>query len=485
MAKLTVQEIDALKPRSKAYKKSVDTGLLLRVSTSGVKTWIVQYVVHKKQTDFPLSKPWGKNSDEGHLSLADARHESSKIRAFARQGVDYRLHLLNESETLRSRDAKNAAIQQAIKTEADINKLTFEALFSAWLRDGVRRKDGNAELLRSFTKDVLPAIGEKTVRDVSEHDLRSLLRRMIDRGVNRLAVVTYNNLTQLYLWAEKRQPWRKLLVEGNPIQLVEIGKIVSPGYDLSNERGRLLSNGEITELHSVFRKMRDDYEIADDRRRATRPLRKTTELAISIMLSTLCRVGELSMARWEHIDLVKGEWFIPKANVKGNAFDFMVFLSEFALKKFKELREETGSSEWCYPSVKGTTHVCVKSISKQVGDRQVRFKRDCKGNARSRLKNRSKDEELLVLAGGTRGAWTPHDLRRTGATLMQSLGVQEAMIDRCQNHVLSGSKVRRHYQLYKYNKEKQEAWRLLGELLSALTQPGSEQQCTALIKEAQ
>lgn len=42
-------------------------------------------------------------------------------------------------------------------------------------------------------------------------------------------------------------------------------------------------------------------------------------------------------------------------------------------------------------------------------------------------------------------AWTPHDLWRTGATLMQSLGVSLEIIDRCQNHVLPGCKVRRHY----------------------------------------
>lgn len=37
------------------------------------------------------------------------------------------------------------------------------------------------------------------------------------------------------------------------------------------------------------------------------------------------------------------------------------------------------------------------------------------------------------------------------------------IIDRCQNHLLGGSKVRRHYLHHDYAKEKTEAWRLLGE----------------------
>ena len=69
---------------------------------------------------------------------------------------------------------------------------------------------------------------------------------------------------------------------------------------------------------------------------------------------------------------------------------------------------------------------------------------------------------------GTKGEWTPHDLRRTGATMMQELGVTLEIIDRCQNHLLGGSKVRRHYLHHDYAKEKTEAWRLLGEKLELI-----------------
>ena len=45
---------------------------------------------------------------------------------------------------------------------------------------------------------------------------------------------------------------------------------------------------------------------------------------------------------------------------------------------------------------------------------------------------------------------------------MQRLKVDMDIIDRCQNHVLSGSRVRRHYLKHDYAEEKQEAWDKLG-----------------------
>lgn len=51
---------------------------------------------------------------------------------------------------------------------------------------------------------------------------------------------------------------------------------------------------------------------------------------------------------------------------------------------------------------------------------------------------------------------------------MQRLGVPEHVIDRCQNHVLGGSKVRRAYLHHPYAEEKKAAWNQLGSHLAAL-----------------
>ncbi len=459
MAKMTVQQVATLKAKDKPYKQNVDTGLQLRIATDGSKTWIVQYVIEGKQREYRLAKLYGAVTNDGHLSLLDARNEAARVRALARDGIDFQVLKI-----------ETQAIEAAQRAEAQTEKLTVQDLFDAWIQDGVRRKDGNATLKRTFNADALPKIGKKLIKELTEHDLRGVLRAMVARGVNRAAVVMYNSLTQMFSWAEKRQPWRKLLADGNPMDLIEIEKIVSPEYDLNNQRDRILSDDEIKELRDILKKMHVEYDKAINKRIAAQPLEQTVQCAIWIMLATMCRVGELSMARWEHVDLESGEWFIPKKNVKGNLNDLTIYLPDFAIEQFKKLQNLTGKSEWCFPAKNNDGHVCIKSKSKQIGDRQSIFKKGKDGGPRKPMKNRRHDNSL-VLGAGKNGAWTPHDLRRTGATMMQALGVPLDIIDRCQNHVLGGSKARRHYMHHDYADEKREAWRMLGYRLALVLTP--------------
>ena len=81
------------------------------------------------------------------------------------------------------------------------------------------------------------------------------------------------------------------------------------------------------------------------------------------------------------------------------------------------------------------------------------------------MSRRSPHTNALALPGGK---WTPHDLRRTGATLMTALGVLPEVAEKCLNHT-EESRVKRTYQRYSYDAEKREAWRLLGERLELLT----------------
>jgi integrase len=460
MGKLTVREIETAKPKDKPYKLMDGDGLQLRVAMDGDKTWLVRYAIQGVERQYSLPKKYRGTSGAGHCSLQDAREEASKIRALARQGIDYQAQLVRVVKAEAKRLSDEVVAQ---KTEG----LTVQDMFEAWIRDGVSRKDGNAELLRSFNADVLPHIGTKPIKEVTEHELRDVLRKLVGRGVNRAAVVMRNSLKQMFAWAEKRQPWRKLLIDGDPMELIEIEKIVSPTYDLSNQRDRILSSDEIKELQLIYRNMKAEYDAAENKRTADHPIDPVVQCATWIMLSTLTRVGEMSMARWEHLNFDTGRWFIPKANVKGNLADFDIFLSEFSLQQFQKLFELTGHTDWCFPARNKDGHVDVKSMSKQIGDRQSMFKKGVDGNPRRPMKNRRHDN-TLVLGEGKNGAWTPHDLRRTGATLMQSMGVSLEIIDRCQNHVLPGSKVRRHYMLHDYAVEKRDAWRLLGERLNLI-----------------
>lgn len=454
MAKLTVRGIEALKPREAGYKVTVDRGLYLRVAPDGTKTWLVRYVVAGEQIQMRLPRPYGSSGIEGHMSLAQAMAENIRIQSLARDGIDCQVQRAEAQQA--EAEAKAAALAANVP---------FRKLFETWLADGVSRKDGNAELRRSFEKDVLPTMGDKPVRELADAPLLDLLRNVgRKRGRARSAERMLTELRQMFRWAIKRQPWRSLLIHGNPAELVELKQVVPQGYE-PGIRERTLAPHEIRELRDIFATMATTYAAAKDKRIADRPLQLESQLALWICLGTGCRIGELLQARWEHVDMEKATWFVPRETTKTHV-DWLVFLSDFVLRKFKALHTLTGETAWCFPASQKEGHICVKSVSKQVGDRQARFKN------RKPLPHRKHDNSL-VLAEGKNREWTPHDLRRTAATMMQAMRVSPDVIDRCQNHVLPGSKVRRHYLHHDYAKEKSEAWELLGARIDAILATGN------------
>jgi len=459
--KWTIKELEAIPVSWKGDTLSDGEGLSGEVRISIDREVSVRFKYAFRWAD---KVAWHQCGTWPTVSLEAIRAARDDARDLVRRGVnpgDQR-----KARRIEEQAAVEAAIAEATRQQAE--NLPFRAMFDAWIADGVARMDGNAELRRSFEKDVLPAIGAKAVKDLTEHDLRALLRTMVKRGVHRMTVRTYNDLVQMFAWAEKRRPWRGLLVEGNPAELIEIGKVLPAGVDPDKVRDRVLSAKELLELQSKLEDAEATYANAPPGKKyeTGRALKKESQLALWICISTTCRIGELLMAKWEHVDFDSGEWFVPAENTKTKT-DWLVLLSPFAMRQFKALKALTGDTPYCFPAraAKGEEpdlHVCVKSVSKQIGDRQAQFKQ-----RKGPLKNRRHDN-TLVLSGGVNGEWTSHDLRRTGATMMQSLGVLPDTIDRCQNHVLAGSRVRRHYLHHDYETEKREAWAKLGARLESI-----------------
>ncbi|MFO1263380.1 MAG: site-specific integrase [Rhodoferax sp.] len=247
----------------------------------------------------------------------------------------------------------------------------------------------------------------------------------------------------MFRWAARKRAWKHLIE--NPTEELDLkkDKILPREYE-GAERNRALSEDEIRELAAKLPKA---------------GLMPKTQIAMWVMLACCCRIGEVVQARWEHVDLEKSVWVIPKENAK-NRKAHTIFLSPFALQKFKELKAIATSEKWCFPDTTGTTHVCMKSTTKQIRDRQLA------AIGRKPMSNRSKNSDALLLVNGD---WVPHDLRRTGATIMQSLHVAPAIIERVLNHV-EPSKLVRTYQTYDYAEEKRDAWNRLGTRLSELVQ---------------
>lgn len=445
---LTVKQIESVKPKDKDYKITIDRGLYLRVASTGMKTWQIRYVVEGVQKQLTLPKPFGIAGD-GFMSLADAKSMNAHVQALARSGID----LQEQQEAERQRKKAEAEKKSA-------ESLTFRDLFNVWIRDGVSRSDGNKYIIQSFSKHALPTLGAIEVRHLSEHHLRTLYRSIVKAKKCATTVELSKDIGQMLRWAEKRKPWRALLVDGNPSELVEVENLLPMDY--TKERTRLLSVDEIVKLKEVFDTTAKIYENSPNKYGVERPLIVEAQLALWICLGSLSRIGELMMAEWKHVDLKEKIWTIPAANTKGQRGkkrDQIVYLSGFTLDKFRQLHALSGDSRWVFPARYKDDHVCLKSVSKMVGDRQVKFK-DRTRKLKCRVENNS-----LVLSEV--GEWTPHDLRRTGATMMQQLKISREVINLCQNHVV-GSKVDRVYLLADYADEKREAWEKLGNRLDEI-----------------
>lgn len=425
--KLTDKQIDRAKATDKEDFLSDGGGLYLRIRKGG-KYWLYRF----KQGD---STRWLDLSAYPDMSLSSARAEAARLTMDRRRGIEPKTER-QAAEEARQAEASAKQAHEAEHKRAEAvaaARITVTDLFDRWEAVVLTsRKDGGKEMRRLFEKDVLPTLGSMAVEDVKKGHITGVTDALLARGVNRLAKLTFASIRQMFRFAQDRD-----IIEADPTASIRKtaigGKVV--------ERDRVLSEAEIRELKQVI---------------PNANLTPSTERAIWICLATGCRIGELLQARWEHLDLPTGTWRIPEENSK-NQRAHKVFLSAFAMEQFTALKIFNGTGAWCYPNRDGSDHVCPKTITVQLGDRQR--------PARDALSKRVAATTALVLSGGR---WTPHDLRRTAATMMVMLGALPEVAERCLNHV-EENRIKRTYQRHSYEPEMRDAWKLLGDRLEFLT----------------
>ena len=384
---------------------------------------------------------------EGITSIAVGQWPKSTLKAIRKQRDIYRLEVnegrnpvaLKQAMALTGKaqaaEIKAQAKKRLIAIDEANARMTVKDLFERWESLALcKRKDKGAEIRRMFDKDVISEMGAMAVEDVKKRHIVAMLDKVSERGVGRMVNLMLAQVRQMFRFALDRE-W----IEADPTAMLK--KENFGGRDV--ERDRVLSESEITALRNKL------------------PLAKLTpqtECAIWLMLSTCCRVGELSKAKWSDINWEKKHWLIPASDTK-NGREHLIALSPFAFEQILTLKLIQSSPTWIFPVTKqvGTTpkeHLHEKSFSKQIRDRQ----------RLEPLEKRTKAVGVLLLSGGE---WTPHDLRRTGATLMGELGVDGDVIERCLNHV-EPNRMKRIYQRQRTEEAKTQAWALLGERLDML-----------------
>lgn len=407
--------------------------LVGRITVSGERLFYFRYCNGEGvRVTYPIGT-YGREGKEGCMSLAQASVLAKELAGLHKSGIrDIREYLASEqARKLVERDLELVQLQE--ERELKAARVTVATLFEHWLRvDLVNRKDQGAEIKRMFLKDVLPLIGDMAVEDVKKGDVTRVIDTILGRGVNRMAKLILSLIRQMFRFAVDRD-----MLEHDPTASIRKAKIGGR----STERDRVLDDSEIKALASLL---------------PSSGLISSTQLAIWICLSTCCRIGELLQARWADIDFSEGVWVIPAEHSK-NGKPHTVFLSDFALAHFRKLQALRGHAVWCFVNRTQDGHVSTKTVTKQISDRQ-------KSEGQAVFSNRSSKPQALLLPGGK---WTPHDLRRTGATIMTKLGVLPEVAERCLNHT-EENKVKRVYQRHNYHKEMKEAWAQLGEYIESL-----------------
>lgn len=276
MAKLTIKQLEAFTAEDHGKVFREDGGLVAEVR-AGVRGVTVQFSYEFKLDGSRTRKRLGSWPKK---SLVQIRSERDEARTLVTKG----LHptLAAKAARIEAQAAVAATIAEA-EREAAENK-TVADLFDEWIRDGVSRQDGNAELIRSFKKDVLPLIGKKPLRSLTEKDLLTVLRSVKARGLNRTVVIRSKDIGQMLRWGEKRKPWRTLMADGNPADLIDVSKLLD--HDYEEQRDRLLSPDEIRELRDIFERLERDYEAlpAGQKYSGIRPVNLRVQCAVWICL---------------------------------------------------------------------------------------------------------------------------------------------------------------------------------------------------------
>lgn len=359
------------------------------------------------------------------FTLADARGKRDAARELVSKGIDPR-----EAQRLAEAEAVEA---QRLRLAALDGRRTVKEAFGRWheLYLTAHRKDGGEFVKAMFERHILPAIGDKPLESLQRRDVADLLDNITAQGIRRSANMVLSLLRQFVRWCLVRD-W----IERDPT--LNLSKAAVGGKDKPRER--TLSALEIAELRDALPVSR---------------LPARVQHALWVILATGCRVGELSGARLADFDLKGQTWLIPETK---NGTEHLVHLSEFATAHVKAMFELAAGSAFLLPGRTGDDEedrpISGKVLTKLVGDRQ----------REKPLKGRTKASGALLLA---RGKWTPHDARRTMATMMRAeLRISADVVERCLNHKPQG--IVATYQVGDLMTERKEAFEAWGAELQRL-----------------
>lgn len=291
---LTETGVAKLKPLTKGRLDLVDEisrGLVLRTTTTGVKSWCFVY----RYGGIQRRMTFGRYPD---ISLKEARILVKEFRALLAIGIDP------------YQQRQEAIAKQIIKEQDDISVTDLiKKYIELYAKLNTRRWKATEGF---FNNHVIPALGKKKAKDITRRDVVGLLDLIKATDKPTAANHVLSAMKGMYSWA----------VERDEVQFNPCSGIKKPVPTV--ERERVLNKQEINGFWEACNQLQYPFG----------PL-------CQLLLLTGQRCNEIATLKWSFIDLNEKIIRIPAENIKaGRGHD--VPLSDLALNILKTLPHFTG-----------------------------------------------------------------------------------------------------------------------------------------------
>lgn len=405
---LTQEVVNSIEPPAKGKLRIPDRqvkGLFLRVTSKGARSYILRYTAEGRR---------------GEAALGDAR--SITLKSARSKALDMLSDL-----AVRKIDPVEAK-REAIRQEKAKKEETFSALAERYSIDAARRKRASTLGYERWLLDnhILPKLGPRRYADIRRAEIIAFVEAVGASAGGVTGNRAHALVRQVLNYALKRD-----LIDANPALAIE--RVFA-----ETSRERVLSEDEIRRVWVFLEAAQRDEGVGrvkgqEEGQRKINAMSPGTALALELCVLTLQRAGEVAGARKEEFNWEERLWVIPAERMKSKRAH-AVPLSAAAAQRFKTAFE-LSKCDYAFPA------------------------RDQKGALESKRLTRAMARVCRALEIPSAG---PHDLRRTGRTMLTSerLGVSYETAERVIAHLV-GSAVSRVYDRNEYLREKRaalEAW---------------------------
>lgn len=340
----------------------------------------------------------GNSSD---ITAAKARTEALRLKSETQKGVDV--------FSLKKKMIEDVKLHE----KSDDVAVLMNEFIEKFIKTERKRPD---DPIRMIDVDIIPSIGKIKL---SELETKQIITQCIDPIVNRGSKVYAGRVLSLLKQAFQFGVHRGL-IKSSPLSNTQKRNITGK----ESPKERFLTEDELKTFFCNLPKVG-----------ITRPV----QIVLTLLCLTGCRVNELIIAEWAHIDFDKKMWFFPPENTKshkGKEKPHYVPLNAVTIKLLKEVELQFSylGTKYVFPSTTkrnveaGVEPMESRSISKAVARHTEDFGVD---------------------------KFTPHDFRRTVQTQMAKMGVDAVVVEKVLNHELTG--MMRIYNQHDYMDERRSA----------------------------